>query len=111
MNQATGYINQGIGGLNQVNGGLANYINGVGNDPGKAQLSNYFGDILSGKNKGAMGVAGSSQAFSGAAQQASATGLGMAGNSFASQFGANLGGLSLQQQNMQSVADKLASTT
>lgn len=78
----------------------------MGNDPGRVAMGNYYGDILSGKNKGALAQAGQSSAA-----QASATGLGMQGNTFASQFGANLGGLTLQQQNMGKVADKLASTT
>lgn len=123
INQSQGYINQGISQLNGVNSQIQNYISGIGNDPNTTAMRNYLSGILSGKNlaaqmgPAAMATAERAQAtLAGPATLASAataqaTGLGMRGNTFAQMFGSDLGGLALQQRNMQTVADKLASTT
>ena len=75
-------------------------------------MRNYLSGILSGKNPAAqVGTPTMATAERANAVSASATNLDMRGNTFAQMFGSDLGGLALQQRNMQTVADKLASTT
>lgn len=128
INQSQGYINQGMGQIGQVNSQINGFISGIGQDPATMQMRNYLNGILNGSNKAytanaAQAVGGGpvtaamaqaaapSQAFTGQAQQGTAFDLAMRGRGFAEQFGSDLGGLSLQQRNMQTVADKLSSTT
>ena len=111
MNQGLTWMNQGMDQLNGVNSDIRNYISGIGKDPQSVQMQNYLAGIMNGSTKAAMGEAFGATAASATAGQATATNLGMRGNTFAQQFGSDLGGLALQQRNMQSVADKLGSTT
>lgn len=101
MNQGMGWMNQGVGQLDAVNGDIRNYISGIGKDPMSKGLSTYLSGIMDGSNKATQGQ------FTGA----SATDLAMRGQGFAQQFGSDLGGLALQQKNMQTVADRLSSTS
>lgn len=111
MNQGLTWMNQGMDQLNGVNSDIRNYISGIGKDPQSVQMQNYLAGIMNGSTKAAMGEAFGATAAAATAGQATATNLGMRGNTFAQQFGSDLGGLALQQRNMQSVADKLGSTT
>lgn len=116
MNQGMTWMNQGMDQLNGINGDIRNYISGIGKDPQSIQMQRYLSGIMDGSTKAAMGQAFSASAAQGSAAQAqaaqaTAASLGMKGNTFAQQFGSDLGGLAMQQRNMRTVADKLSSTT
>lgn len=110
MNQGMAWMNAGRGQLDTVNSDIRNYISGLGKDTFSMNMQNYLGDIMSGKIKAAQGAIANGQAFTANASQAKAFEMAMKGNSFAEKFGSDLGGLALQSKNMQTVADKLAST-
>lgn len=117
IDQSMGYINKGMGQLDGVNSQVQNYISGIGKDPNTNSMREFLSGILSGKNgaagagQAAMGQAYNAQAVNATGVTANVTDLGMRGNTFAQMFGSDLGGLALQQRNMQTVADKLSSTT
>lgn len=111
QNQGMDWMNQGIGGLNSTNNNISNYISGIGKDPMNQSMQSYLSQVMNGSRNAAQGQSFNAQAMQGDASRASATDLGMQGKMFAQQFGSDLGGLALQQRNMQTVADKLGSTT
>jgi len=99
LNQGMTWTNQGLNQLDAVNGDIRNYISGIGKDQGTTQMRDYLSGIMSGQIK----------AQQGNVTTANATDLAMRGRGFAEQFGSDLGGLALQQRNMQTVADRLSS--
>jgi len=99
LNQGMTWTNQGLNQLDGVNSDIRNYISGIGKDQGTTQMRDYLSGIMSGQIKGAQGQVTRADPFE----------LAMRGRGFQEQFGSDLGGLALQQRNMQSVADRLSS--
>jgi hypothetical protein len=111
MNQGMDWMNKGFSQLDGVNGQLGNYISGIGKDPMSTGIQSYLSDVMSGKTRAEMGQSFNANAAQAQSAQGSAFDLGMRGQGIANRFGSDLGGLALQQKNMQSVADRLSSTT